>query len=114
MPRSLLFLVSLMGISGCTGWARVPAPGPANPPSKDLLEVWSHDKRYLVDDLRVDGDSMRGRLRTDRGWKGEFAIAQSEVDSVRTTQRDSVDAGLVIGVSVLLLYVYILRAARGN
>lgn len=107
-------LALLLASTACTGFVRTPSPGAQDPPSRELLEVWAHDQSYLLDHLRVDGDSMRGRLRTDRGPGAEFAIAQSEVDSVRTTQRDSVDAGLVIGASVLLFYVYILRAARGN
>jgi hypothetical protein len=68
----------------------------------------------MVDDLVVEGDSLRGVLRTDRVAGGTFSIARSEVDSVRSTQRDTVEGGLVSGAAVLLIYVYLLRAARGT
>jgi hypothetical protein len=108
-----VYLLLIAFATGCTGFVRIPAPDEHQAPSRQLLEVWSRGHGFLVDDLVVAGDSLRGVLRTDRGAGGAFAIARSEVDSVRTTQRNSVDTGLVIGASVLLIYLYLIRAVRG-
>ena len=114
MRRSKLSLVVFAMLNACTGWARVPAPGPTDPPSSQLLEVWSHDLSFLVDELRIDGDSMRGILRNDKGPAGPFVLARIDVDSVRTTDRAVLDAGLLVGAAVAFFYLYIIRASAGD
>lgn len=111
-----LGLVTVLAAStACAGWVRLPDSAALNPPPKKVLQVWSKGNRFLVRDLRIDGDTLRGLVRRANYCENcMFAIARDQVDSMRVAPEVRIDAGLVAGIVVVLAYVWLIRAARGT
>jgi hypothetical protein len=108
MPRSRWSPIALLLLAGCTAWGgTLKVEGlPANPPPRNVFQVWKGDSLHELHGVQVEADTVRGVPTSERldCASCAIAIAKTDVDSIRFREFHSGNTTLTtIGVFYLLL-----------